>query len=126
MLVCRKGGSVIHPKRLALALLAIISFSVLVARPARAADESLAGPMKFDLKFGPAVGILDESGSQFRLGFHYGYGFTPHLPQHVYLDLPLDFDFGNHFTEIIIIPGIEVDFLLPVGVPVYLYPMFGI
>ena len=90
-----------------------------------AAQEALPGPFQFEFKFGPALGIIDERGSQFHMGMHFGINLTPHLPHHIYLDLPMAFNFGNDETDIMIIPGIEADIALPVGVPIYIYPMFG-
>jgi hypothetical protein len=78
------------------------------------------------MKFGPSLGIVDASGSQFRLEFHFGINLTPQLPHHIYLDFPLGFGFGNGFTDILIVPGVEADIALPVGVPLYIYPMFGL
>ncbi len=108
-------------KRLSLAFVLLATF----ATSARA-QQGLAGPFKFDMDFGPALGVFDETGSQFHLGFHFGVDLTPHLPHHVYIDIPLGFNFGNHETDIMILPGIEADIALPVGVPIYLYPKFGL
>lgn len=90
------------------------------------AQERLPGPFQFEFKFGPALGIIDEGGSQFHMGMHFGINLTPNLPHHIYLDLPLAFNFGNNHTDIMLVPGVEADIALPVGVPLYIYPMFGL
>jgi hypothetical protein len=109
-------------------LVAVVLALVAVAGTGRrAACDPVAGPFKFDLKFGPAIGIIDFHGSQFHLGMHFGIDVTPQLPQaHIYIDLPLAFNFGNDVTDIMLIPGVEADILLPVGQPIYIYPMFGL
>jgi hypothetical protein len=91
-----------------------------------AAQEALPGPFKFDMKFGPAIGIIDHSGAQFHLGMDFGINVTPSSPHHIYIDIPLAFNFGDEHTDIMLVPGIEADILLPVGVPIYIYPMFGL
>jgi hypothetical protein len=46
---------------------------------------------------------------------------------HLYLDFPLGIGVGGDFgTTLAILPGVEADILLPIGIPLYVYPMFGI
>jgi hypothetical protein len=105
-------------------VLALIFVGGLAGRAA--AQGGLPGPYQFELKFGPAIGIIDEGGSQFHLGMHFGINMTPNLPHHIYIDLPLAFNFGNGETDIMLIPGVEADIALPTPVPLYIYPMFGL
>jgi hypothetical protein len=109
-------------RRINLLRVVVLSLGLLLFGRVAAAQST---QFKFDGKFGPAIGIIDETGSQFHLGFHFGINFTPTQTYHIYLDLPLAFNFGNGHTDIMILPGVEADIALPVGAPLYIYPMFG-
>jgi len=115
-------------RRFALMLTLALAFSVLASRVAAAqyTQEALAGPFKFDLKMGPSLGAFDFSGTQFRLEPHFGFNLTPASPHHIYLDIPLGFGFGNNLTTIAILPGVEGDIALPVGVPIYIEVLGGL
>jgi hypothetical protein len=89
------------------------------------ADEPIAGPFKFDFKLGPSIGA-SSANTQFRIEPHFGYNFTPNETYHIYLDAPLEFGLGGGYKLIGIVPGVEADILLPVGQPLYIYPMGGL
>src|SRR5689334_5758649 len=109
------------------ALLGICFTLVLAGAVGRAsAQERVAGPFKFDVKFGPSIGIIDNGGTQFRWGMHFGVGLVAGHHYRLYLDLPLDLGFGNGYTTLLLIPGIEADIQLVPGIPLYIYPMAGL
>jgi len=105
-------------------VLALAAASALYARPA-AAQEALAGPYKFDFKIGPSIGLFDFQVTQFRLQPAFGINLLKGSPHHIYLDLPLGLGFGGGATTLTLIPGVQADIALPVPVPLYITPLFG-
>jgi hypothetical protein len=99
---------------------------------AHAQHQTLQGPNMFNFQIAPSLGTFDLSGTQFRMEAHYGYDMLQNRSvHHVYIDLPLGLGFGGGgvtglgFTTVAIIPGVEGDIALPVPVPLYITPFFG-
>ena len=112
-------------KRTLLALCALAMTATFAPRTASAQD-TLVGPNKADFLMGPSIGIVDASGTQFRLQFDYGYNVMPASWGNLYINLPLGLGFGNNLLALLLMPGVEADFRLPVSVPIYLYPKAGL
>jgi hypothetical protein len=74
--------------------------------------------------FGPSIGIIDNSGTQFRLEFEYGFNILPAAWGNLYLNLPVGFGLGNSAILLVGKPGVEADFN-PFAFPLYLYPKVG-
>ena len=86
----------------------------------------MQGPYRLDLKLGPSVGIIDTSGTRFRLGVHFGMGVISGPRYRLLLALPVGFGLGAGFTFVSVLPGIEADVQIVSGMPFFLYPMIGV
>src|SRR5215471_20539933 len=110
-------------RRLAM-VLALAAATALYAPPA-AAQEALPGPFKADFKIGPSIGLFDFSNTQFRIQPAFGINVLKGSPHHIYIDLPLGLGFGAGVTTLTLLPGVQADIALPVPIPLYITPLFG-
>src|SRR4051812_31631129 len=103
-----------------LALSALL-YGLSFAAPSAAHAQDKTGPMMFNLKLGPAIGV-SNSNTQFGLEFEFGYAIAPNA----YLIFPLGLTFGGGATTLAIPVGFQYDIGFPGVKNLFLYPRISI
>ena len=108
-----------------IALIFVLAAALVGIGSQNASAQELAGPHKISGSLGPSIGIIDASGTQFRLEFEYGYNIMPASWGNLYINLPLALGLGNNLLALLVKPGVEADFA-PFSFPLYIYPRAGL